>query len=262
MKPRLLVLNVALLAGLAASIWFGYGQWKETQEARRRVLEAKVAHVNAPQLPGAPKPPAPDAIRYVDVATKDLFSKDRNPTVIIEQTAEEKPKVMPSLPVIYGVLGLPSGTKALMAERAGLSSKPVHAGDTIGEFRIAALDPRNVTLVWEGKEIRKAVDDLMDRNSRGDGPAAAANGPGAPPPGAMMNPQMNQPGAQPQPGNPPPPPPQAASGPFGVEIGAAGHSERACRPGDTAPAGTVADGYRKVLTSTPFGTTCRWVQAQ
>jgi hypothetical protein len=29
-------------------------------------------------------------------------------------------------------------------------------------------------------------------------------------------------------------------------------------PGDTTPAGTVRDGYRKLVTQTPFGNACRW----
>ncbi len=37
---------------------------------------------------------------------------------------------------------------------------------------------------------------------------------------------------------------------------------RACVAGDTSPAGTVKDGYRKVLTQTPFGANCRWEPAK
>jgi hypothetical protein len=33
---------------------------------------------------------------------------------------------------------------------------------------------------------------------------------------------------------------------------------RACAPGDTAPAGTMSDGYRKIVSETPFGKVCRW----
>jgi hypothetical protein len=32
-----------------------------------------------------------------------------------------------------------------------------------------------------------------------------------------------------------------------------------CKPGDTSPAGTVVDGYKKVIEQTPFGAACRWV---
>ncbi len=34
---------------------------------------------------------------------------------------------------------------------------------------------------------------------------------------------------------------------------------KACVPGDTSPAGTVLNGYTKVIEATPFGNACRWV---
>jgi hypothetical protein len=33
---------------------------------------------------------------------------------------------------------------------------------------------------------------------------------------------------------------------------------KACQPGDSSPAGTVADGMRKVIMPTPFGSKCYW----
>jgi hypothetical protein len=33
---------------------------------------------------------------------------------------------------------------------------------------------------------------------------------------------------------------------------------KACQPGDTSPAGTVADGMRKVIKPSPFGSRCFW----
>ena len=37
---------------------------------------------------------------------------------------------------------------------------------------------------------------------------------------------------------------------------------KACVPGDNSPAGTVLNGYTKVIEATPFGNACRWVAAQ
>jgi hypothetical protein len=34
---------------------------------------------------------------------------------------------------------------------------------------------------------------------------------------------------------------------------------KACQPGDTSPAGTVVDGYKKIVEQTPFGPACRWI---
>lgn len=38
-----------------------------------------------------------------------------------------------------------------------------------------------------------------------------------------------------------------------------GGGVKACVPGDDSPAGTVVDGYKKVIEATPFGTACRWI---
>jgi mannose-6-phosphate isomerase-like protein (cupin superfamily) len=37
-----------------------------------------------------------------------------------------------------------------------------------------------------------------------------------------------------------------------------GDGYRSCVHGDSSPAGTIADGYRKVMTTSPFGVSCGW----
>jgi hypothetical protein len=262
LKPRIILINVLLVAAIGASLWQGRARWNEAQTKRHSALEAKIPGVGPPPMVSAPRPVAPPAAKYVDVATNDLFSKDRNPTVVIEAPKLEKVREMPALPVVYGVLGLPSGVKALMAERVGAGSKSVHAGDSIGEFKIIALDAQSVTFTWEDKEVHKQIDDLMDRSGRNApaGPAPLPNVAAAPANNMQPGvPQFQQPQ---QPNNPPPPPNASGTAAMGGEIGAPGHSERACRQGDNTPAGTVVDGYKKVLVSTPFGTNCRWTPAQ
>jgi hypothetical protein len=137
---------------------------------------------------------------------------------------------------------LPSGVKAFMAEKRGESPRMVKAGDTIGEFKLLALDERDVTFQWNGQEIKRKIEDLIDRSGHDNtqGAQQAASGPAAPPP--------------PGPNLPPPPPAGERTGVVLTE------TTRACRPGDTSPAGSVEDGYRKVVTMSPFGAVCRWVR--
>lgn len=234
-------LSALLVIALAAVIWQGQALWSEAQAKRASTLNVKVTPVPAPPLTPAPKPEASTAIKYADVANKDLFAKDRNPTVIIDPPPKVEEKKMPPLPVVYGVLGLPSGAKAFMSEKPGVPSRSVSAGDSIGEFKIASLDPQTVVFNWEGKEISKKIDDLIDRSAPVDAGAPAA--------------AVQQSAAA-----PPPPPPRVNTPPPPAAPGAqTGASTRACVPGDTSPAGTVADGYRKTLTQTPFGNVCNWV---
>jgi hypothetical protein len=41
-----------------------------------------------------------------------------------------------------------------------------------------------------------------------------------------------------------------------------GEGYRSCVPGDNSPSGTVVDGYRKVMTTSPFGVSCGWEKIQ
>lgn len=242
MKPKLIALNVVLAVALGAIVWQAWSGWKQAQTARRNSLGVKMKPLAPPPLAPAPKPDAAPAANFADVATKDLFSKDRNPNVVIEPPKTEPPKPMPPLPVVFGVLGLPSGTKAIMAEKTGAPSRAVREGDKVGEFLIASLDPRTVVFDWDGKKISKNIDDLIDRSNTGAAPSAVAVVPSSPAVAAAVKP----PDANVRPGP-------------GKDTGG---GYRACTPGDNSPAGTVVDGYRKNVVKSPFGESCNWTQAQ
>jgi hypothetical protein len=44
--------------------------------------------------------------------------------------------------------------------------------------------------------------------------------------------------------------------------GNVGDGYRSCVPGDNSPSGTIVDGYRKVMTTSPFGVSCGWEKIQ
>ncbi|MDE3197465.1 MAG: hypothetical protein KGN84_14035 [Acidobacteriota bacterium] len=237
MKPKLIALNLLLAVAIAAVIW---GAVLHIQELNREHRLAPAPHPAAVQTAPIPRPDAPPATKYEDVAKKNLFSADRNDDIVIDAPKPEDVKPMPPLPVVFGVMSLPSGVKASMAAKSGDASRMVKNGDTVGEFKIVALDPKDVTFDWNGKQISKHIEDLIDRSSRevaSNAPAAAA---------------------------PPPPPPQAAApkkpseASLGKEIDS---SSRACVAGDSSAIGAVVNGYRKDGQQTPFGTmNCRWVK--
>jgi len=119
----------------------------------------------------------------------------------------------------------------------------VKVDDKIGEFKIVALDAKNATFEWEGKQITRRIEDLIDRS----GDQAASNsggsaGPNLPPPPPSA-------AARPEPLNPNQPPGKEMSP--GV---------RSCANSDNSPAGTVVDGYKKFSEPSPFGPICRWVK--
>jgi hypothetical protein len=240
LKPKLILLNVLLVVALGATAWQARKQWDNAKANRRDHLNVQVTPAAAPPLSPAPKPDAATAMKYAEVATKDLFSKDRNPTVVIEPPKVEAPKKMPPLPVVYGVLGLSSGTKAIMSEKAGIAGKSVHVGDTIGEFKIAALDPQTVIFDWDGKQISRKIEDLIDRTGGvpAGGAAAVAGAPAS-----------AQPAAAP-----------IVAGP-GKEV--PGQASRPCVPGDSSPPGTVVGGFKKNGVYGPMGLMgCSWAPVQ
>ncbi len=227
MKTKLIALNVVLVAGIGILAWQVNAGWKQAAAERAANLNVRVRPVTvAPAVP-QPKPEGATPAQYARVAENNLFSSDRNPTVVIEPEKKEAPKPMPSLPVVYGVMGLPSGVKAIMAEKPGQDSRGIRVGDTIGEFKVLALDTQNIKFEWNGKEIARKIDDLVDRsNPRAGG--SNNSGPAAPPPAAPSATAA------------PPPPPNAPP---------AGSTQNQ----DGSYSVTDKDGKKWIMTRTPFG---------
>jgi hypothetical protein len=248
LKLKLIALNFLLVVSLCAIGWQIRVQWLAAQAVRRANLNVPLKTVAPPPITPSARPDAAVATKYADVANRNLFSKDRNSSIVVDPPKIEIPKPMPPLPVVFGVMGLPSGTKAIMAEKAGAPSTTVRAGETLGEFKIVALDSQNITFEWNGKQLTRKIDDLIDRSG---GPATASGG--------------QQQAARQQtagPAAPPPPPTQEVnknptSNDLGEEITA---TMRGCKPGDTSPVGSVVDGYKKTSVAFPFGPLCRWMK--
>lgn len=234
MRSKLLLLNLALVAVIAAAGWQLRQQWIAAKTREQALQKSKIKPAAPP--PHAPSKPAEPvtAAPYSDIAQKMLFSKDRNPTVVVEVAPPPPPKPVPPLPALYGVMSLPDGPRAIMAEKPGPSHHGFRAGEKIGEFTLLGVDNQKIVLGWEDKVIEKKVDDMLERTGPA-GPVAGesrAVGPAAPPPPAPK-------------GEPAP----------GLDIG---KGMRACQPGDGSPAGTVTDGMKKVLLPGPFGSSCWW----
>jgi len=243
-KSKLVALNAALAAGLALVAWQGTEVWKDAKAQRKATVNVPVKKITPPPMAPAKKPDTVQSATYADVASKNLFSKDRNPTVVGDPPKVEPPKVMPGLPVVYGVLGLPSGVKAIMAEHPGAPSKPVEAGDTIGEFKVVALDLRKIKFEWDGRAIERDLDELADRTG-----AARANGGQAPQSSGPAVPPAATPAEQP------------TSAVLGADTNTPEAPSRNCVAGDNSAIGTVVDGYKKAGIMSPFGIMgCKWVR--
>jgi hypothetical protein len=247
LKRKLLVLDLVLLAAIGAEAWHLREAWTSARAREQALLHRPVKPLAASPLPPE-KPIEPaTASSYAAIAEKMLFSKDRNPTVMVEVAPAPPPKPMPPLPVLYGVMNLSDGTTAIMSEKAGARHHGVQPGDKVGDFTLLAIDGEEITLEWDGKPVTKKVEDMIDRSA----PPAPADSSSA---------SRNTSGASTASGAPTasvtaaPPKPAGEAAP-GADVG---RGMRACQPGDTSPPGTVSGTYHKVVTASPFGESCRW----
>lgn len=240
MTRRLLILNLVLLVAIVAAIWRLREDWSAARAREQGFLHQPVKPRPVPLVtPSKPAEPV-TAAGYAEIAEKMLFAKDRNPTVVVEAAPAPPPKPMPPLPVLYGVMNLLDGTTAIMGEKTGAKHQGVRPGDQIGDFTLVAISKDEITLDWEGKPVTRKIDEMIDRtetppSSVGPGAQRATSpAPSTAPPG------QSKPKGEPAPG---------------VDVG---NRLKACQAGDVSAPGTVSGGYRKVVSTSPFGQSCRW----
>jgi hypothetical protein len=246
MSRKLILLNLLLIGLLTAAGWQVRKHWLQARARERAAAAQKVAQIPPPEVPPPPPAQPVQAATYIDVAQNMLFSKDRNPNVIIEA---EPPKPVPAFPAAHGVMDLGGGPTAILSEKAGGPQKSYRQGDKVGPFQIASLTTENIVLEWDGQKFDKKIAELK--------PKPSAEPPKERTPGAagVTVPERKGPvhvptavevireAQRPKDGGP------------GVETGG---PVRMCAPGENSPAGTVMGGYRKVITASPFGNQCRW----
>ncbi len=223
----MLIVDLLLLAALVLALVQVRGRWLEARKREAVVLGRRVKPVPPPAFVplSRERPAAPAA--YNEIAQKMLFSKDRNPTVVVEPAP---PPIMPPLPALYGVLNLGDGPAAIMAAKAGEMSKEFHPGDTIGEFKLLRVGADTLAFEWNGQEIVKKTSELVVKVQVAEAaPPRMSNGAPAPVANTDLGP--------------------------GRDIGG---GKKACQPGDSTPAGTIRAGMKKVIVHLPIGQNCRW----
>ncbi len=233
MKKKLLLLNLVLLALVAVLGERVRQRWLEARKREAAVLGRPVKQLPPPPYSALPPVKPVAAAEYVEVAQQMLFSADRNPTVIVEVAP---PPPMPKLPVYYGLINLGNGPFAIMSAKPGEEHKEVRFGESIGEFKLVSIGRGQIVLEWRGEKVTRKIEELIERAP------TEASAPPPPAPAPQPKPVANLVA------------PEKKTGP-GIDVGA-GH--RACQPGDTSPAGTIMDGYRKVERDSPFGKMCQW----
>jgi hypothetical protein len=241
---KLILLNVVLLALAGGLGWTLRQRWIEGQARERAIFvnaARKMALLPPPPLV-SPKTVAP--AEYLDVAQKMLFSKDRNPNVVIEPEKPKPEPPMPALPSYYGQMTL--FDPVVFLSLGGGGQKSYHPGDKVGAFELVTFDREKITLAWNGKTVERKLQELTPKDAPPQVPAAAAQ---AAPAAA---PQVKSIGNAPSQSD-------ADIGPMGVDMGA---NLYACKTGDTAPNGTVTNGYKKIVVRGLMGDSCHWEQVK
>ena len=267
MSRRLLLLNLALLALAGVLVWALRSDWFSAQSKEKAMLGQKIEpkKILAPPSPPPVKPVS--AGEYVDVAGKMLFAKDRNPTVVIEPPPPPpaKPETpMPALPRYFGQMAI--GEPVALLSLAGAAQRGYHAGDTIGDFTLVGFDRDNIEFEWQGKSVKKKIEELR---AKADTPAAAnpsAVGAASSAPVANVTSSASSIGMGSA--------PRAASlggatgaGDSGKPASASGDDvfgpaqpdgSHACLPADTSAPGTVHSGFIKNVNASIVGILCNW----
>jgi hypothetical protein len=235
MPHKLVILNLALLAGTI----FAAIQLRD-MHLQKQAREQAMRHRKVTPVPPPPVTPLPQAAPvlpagYATIATQMLFDRSRDSKVIVDPPPPPPPPPpVPAFPVLRGMMKLGDGLTAVFSAKPSDPPSEVKPGEKIGQFTLVSVNEQEAVFAWNGKNYRKSVDEILDRSK--DQPAETSR---AAPPAAS---------------GPPPPVNKTPTGP-GQEVQA---GIRACNPNDSMSTGTVSEGFRKVVTRTPFGESCRW----
>jgi hypothetical protein len=198
--------------------------------------------------PSVPLPKAQVISEYNEVVQKDLFARDRssNVTIAIERDPPAPPSPpMPPLPVYFGTMFI--GDPVIVLEFPKGTQKNYHAGEKVGAVRLVSFDSEIVVFDWDGKKVERTVAQLRDGASDAAYSGAAASATTTMKTAALRS---NLTSTSPEPSDR-----STLTTKLGMDTGV---GVRLCLTGETSPAGTVIDGYRKRKVNGAFGPTCSW----
>lgn len=247
MNRRVAAASLALVALAALFGWLLRVHLLQEKSHETGVLGRAVGRKKV--LPPAPidGPQPVLAAQYFDIAQRMLFSKDRNPTEVIEIKPPAPKPPLPPLPSYYGQVRL--GEPVIFLSVGAGDQNTYRVGDKVGlkeKYVILAFDEKKVTLGFNDEKVEKNLEDLRPKESERSQAATRSAAPQQP---ASRSASL---GSAASLSDADAPKPDEA-------IGASyGSGYFACVAGDTSPDGTVKDGKKKVVSQTMMGKTCHW----
>lgn len=260
MRRNLILLDVLLAALIAAVSWQLWNGYKDRAIKNKAFLTAPAPPAPLPVVSIPPAPGQVSASNYYEIASVLPFSRDRNPTVIVEVVA---PKPVPAFPRYYGMMNWGGGPKVILSPNPGGAQKSYVPGDKVGDFKLVSIAQSGLVFEWDGKQLPAKYEEMRDTSGGGQQTTSSGGGQTAPSTASVVN--VTAPGST----STESPVKQVTSSVVSVVGGDVrrpgpdvGGGIRGCQPGDPTPAGAIVDGYRKLVTETPFGKSCRWERAQ
>jgi hypothetical protein len=254
---KLTLLNLLLVALLGAAGWQLRERWEEARIKQEAQLKRTASVPAPPTVPVVETVKPVEAANYADVATKMMFSKDRNPTVVIEAAPPPPEDPIPTFPAVYGVMDIGGPITVFMSDGTSSAQKGYRSGDRVGPFKLVSATRNEFVLSWKDKTFTKTLADLKPKpGQEQSAPSSAAAVPQAPQVVPLARPTVGGTAADEK--------IKAAQKDMikdGIMIDT-GAVNRACVPGDTSPSGTVQAGYRKVMRASMFGQACYWEPAR
>lgn len=124
--------------------------WSTFEGAHQtRLLASQPERVAAP---AATAPAAPANESWTDILARHPFSFDRNDINLVP-TVVETPKVTQPKPLLFGVVDLGTGRRAMMGDAgARRSTQAVKVGEKFRNWTVTKIEPRSVVVQSDGVE--------------------------------------------------------------------------------------------------------------
>ncbi|MBZ5554118.1 MAG: hypothetical protein LAO21_15485 [Acidobacteriia bacterium] len=150
----IILLNLLLIA---LCVWIGVSlrrQWLANAAAYQvsRIVAPSVAMKQAVE-----KQKSADALRknYMVIASRNLFSPDRNDQIAREDTV----KTRPPKPVLFGVINLKDAKLAMMSSPGTRDFRSLKVGDKIGEYTLTRILANKVEMQWGTETVETTTEE-------------------------------------------------------------------------------------------------------
>ncbi|MGA7415491.1 MAG: hypothetical protein WBW33_33780, partial [Bryobacteraceae bacterium] len=146
MKRTLILGNLLMLALIGVTVRAIVQRGEAAKAHEKQVLSKKPVVPPVVMVLPKPAPPVTPQAYVTDTVDRFLFSRDRNPNVIVKTPPPQEPPV-PPMPVAFGLMMWGDPT-LFLSEKPGAQQRGYHPGDDVGPFKLIAFDDQTVTLGW------------------------------------------------------------------------------------------------------------------